>query len=88
MTMLPVQSRCMMHGSIREWIRTTVGVRQVCPLSPTLLNIFLERIMPDAPEEHDGKVSIRSRSITNMQFAEGTLAEEGQELEALQQLPL
>ena len=48
-------------------------------------NIFLERIMTDALEEHDGKVSIGGRNITNLRFADDidTLAEEEQELEAL-----
>ena len=41
--------------------------------------------MSDALEEHDGKVSIGGRNITNLQFADDTdaLAEEEQELEAL-----
>ena len=34
-----------MNGSIGERFRTTVGVRQGCHLSPTLFNIFLERII-------------------------------------------
>ena len=77
-----------MNGSIGEWFRTTVGVRQGCLLSPTLFNIFLERIMSDALKEHDGKVSICGRNITNLRFADDTdvtdvLAEEEQELEAL-----
>ena len=74
-----------MNGSIGEWFRTTVGVRQGCLLSPTLFNIFLERIMSDALEEHDGKVSIGGRNITNLPFADDidALAEEKQELEAL-----
>ena len=74
-----------MNGSIGEWFRTTVGVRQGCPLSPTLFNIFLERIMSDPLEEHDGKVSIGGRNITNLRFAYDidALAEEEQELEAL-----
>ena len=49
-------SAVQMNGSIGEWFRTTVGARQGCILSPTLFNIFLERIMSDALEEHDGKV--------------------------------
>ena len=57
-------SAVQMHGSIGEWFRTTVRVRQGCLLSPTLFNIFLERIMSDALEEHDGKVSIGGRNIT------------------------
>ena len=41
--------------------------------------------MSDALEEHDGKVSIGGRSITNLRFADDidALAEEEQELEAL-----
>ena len=41
--------------------------------------------MSDALKEHDGKVSIGGRNITNLQFADDidVLAEEEQELEAL-----
>ena len=49
------------------------------------LQHFLERIMSDALEEHDGKVSIGGRNITSLRFADDidALAEEEQELEAL-----
>ena len=74
-----------MNGSIGEWFRTTVGVRQGCLLSPTLFNIILERIMSDALGDHAGKVSIGGRNITDLRFADDidALAEEEQELEAL-----
>ena len=74
-----------MNGSIGEWFRTTVGVRQGCLLSPTLFNIFLEQIMSDALEEQNGKTSIGGTNITNLRFADDidALAEEEQELEAL-----
>ena len=36
-------SAVLFKGSIGDWFRTTVGVRQVCLLSPTLFNIFLEK---------------------------------------------
>ena len=41
--------------------------------------------MSGALEEHDGKISISGRSITNLRFADDldALAEEKQELEAL-----
>ena len=58
------------NSSIGDWFRTTVGVRQGCLLSPTLFNIFLERIMTDALEDHEGTVSIGGRAITNLRFAD------------------
>ena len=56
-----------------------------CLLSSTLFNIFLERIVSDAQEVHDGMVSIGGRTVTNLRFADGidALTEEEQELEAL-----
>ena len=59
-------SAVLFNSSVGDWFRTTVGVRQGCQLSPTLFNIFLERIMTDAREDHEGTVS---RTITNLRFA-------------------
>ena len=59
-----------LNGDVGEWFRTAVGVRQGCLLSPTLFNIFLERIITDAPEDHQGTVSIGGRTITNLRFAD------------------
>ena len=67
------------NGSVGEWFRTTVGVRQGCLLSPTLFNIFLERIMTDALENHEGSVSIGGRTITNLRFADDIDALAGKE---------
>ena len=49
------------------------------------LQLFLKWIMSNALEEHDEKVSIDGRNITNLPFADAidALAEEKQELEAL-----
>ena len=58
------------NGSIGDWFRTTVGVRQGCLLSPTLFNIFLEKIMEDALYGHKGTVSIGGRTITDLHFAD------------------
>ena len=63
-------SAVLFNGSIGNWFRTTVGVRQGCLLSPTLFNIFLERITTDALENHEGTVSIGGRTITNLRFAD------------------
>ena len=72
------------ENNIGEWFQTTIGVCQGCLLSPILFNIFLERIMADALEDHKGTVSIGGRTITNLRFAEdidrldGTRARAGQ----------
>ena len=41
-----------------------------CLLSPTLFNIFLERIMTDALEDHEPTVSISGRTVCNLRFAD------------------
>ena len=48
----------------------------------TLFHIFLERIMTDALEDHDGTVSIGGRTNTNLRFADDIdgLAGEEEEL--------
>ncbi|XP_012946942.1 uncharacterized protein LOC106014226 [Aplysia californica] len=59
------------NSNIGAWFRTIVGVRQGCQLSPTLFNIFLERIMTDALEDHEGTISVGSRTPNNSRFADG-----------------
>ena len=75
-------SAVIFNSSLGDWFRTTVGVRQGCLLSPTLFNIFLERIMTDALGHHQGTVSIGGRTITNRRFADDVdgLAGDEQEL--------
>ena len=63
-------SAVLFHSSLGDCLRTTVGVRQGCLLSPTLFNVFLKRIMTDALEHHEGIVSTRARTITNLHFAD------------------
>ena len=58
------------NSSIGDWFRTTVRIRQGCLLSPTLFNRFLEMIMTDALEVHEGTVSMGGRTITNFGFAD------------------
>ena len=77
------QSAVLFNGSTGEWFRTTVGVQQRCLLSPTLFNNFLERIMCEALDDHEGSVSIGGRLITNFRFADDIVvnAEEEEEEE-------
>ena len=63
-------STVLINGTFEEWFRATTGVRQSCLLSPTLFNIFLERIMTDALEDHVGTISTGGRTIKNLRFAD------------------
>ena len=72
-------SAVLFNSSIGDWFGATVGVRQGCLLSPNLFDIFLERIMTDALENHEGTVSIGGRTITNLHFADDTDDLAGQE---------
>ena len=74
------------NGSVGEWFRTTVGVRQGCLLSPTLFNIFLERIVTDALENHERSVSIGGRTINNLRFADDIDALAGKEDELVKSI--
>ena len=76
------QSAVPFSGSTGEWFRTTVGVRQGCMLSPTFFNIFLERIMHEALDDHEDSDSIGGRLITNFRFADGIVVNAEEEEEA------
>ena len=78
-------SAVLFNSSIGDWFQTTVGVRQGCLLPPNPFNTFLERIMTDVLEDHEGMVSIGSTTITNLRFADDIngLAGEEEELAKL-----
>ena len=63
-------SAVLFNGSIGDWFRTTVGVRRGCLLSPALFNIYLEGIITDALEDHQGAASSGGRTITNIHLAD------------------
>jgi len=60
-------SECMvMYGNIMsEIFCPNLGLRQGGPLSPSLFNLILEKIVTDALESLQGTISIRGRTITN-----------------------
>ena len=77
-------SAVFINGNIGDWFHTTVGVRHGCILSPTLFNIFLDRIMSDVLKEHKGTISIAGRTITNLRFADDIDGLAGSEQELAQ----
>ena len=78
------RSAVFIYGNIGDWFHTISGVRQECILSPTLFNMFLERIMSDVLEGHEGTVSIAGRTITNLRFADAIDGLTGSEQELAQ----
>ena len=76
------QSAVLFNDSTGEWFRTTVGVRQGCVLSPTLFNIFPERIMCEAMDDHADSVSIGGRLIANFRFVDDIFVNAEMEEEA------
>ena len=76
------QSAVLFNGSTGAWSRTTVGVRQGCLLSPTVFNIFLERIVCETLDDHEGSVSIGGQLITNFRFADDIVVNAEEEEEA------
>ena len=62
------QRAVLFNGITGEWLRTTIGVRQGCLLAPTLFNIFLERIMCEALDDHEGSISIGALPISALQM--------------------
>ena len=79
------QGAVQFNGSTGEWFRITVGVGQGCLLSPTLFNIFLERIMCEALDDHEDSASNGGQLITNLRFADDIVvnAEEEEQADVL-----
>ena len=57
-------------NDVSDWFRQTVGVRQGCVLSPDLFNLFLEHVLSEALELHQGGALINGRRISNLRFAD------------------
>ena len=69
-----------------DWFWTGKGVRQVCILSPCLLNFYVEYIMWNARlDESQVGIKITRRNISNLRYADDItlMAESKEELKSL-----
>jgi len=69
---LYARSECsvLIGDTMSDKFSQSIGVRQGCSLSPCLFNLFLDKIMTETPENFEGTVSLGSRRITNLRFAD------------------
>lgn len=63
-------SAVLFNNQVGDFFKTPVGVRQGCPLSPTLFNIFLEHIMLRTLDNFQPSISINGRPLCNLRFAD------------------
>jgi hypothetical protein len=63
-------SAVLLNNNLGDFFKTTVGVRQGCPLSPVLFNIYLEHIMKEALHNFHTSISIGGRPLCNLRFAD------------------
>ena len=64
------ESSFLLINNIGDHFKTSVVVRQGCPLSPVLFNNFLEQIMSDTLLNDHSSISIGGREISSLRFAD------------------
>ena len=61
------------EGKVTEEFMVEQGLRQGCPLSPWLFNVFLDRVVREAMVGFQGGVGLDSCLIQTLMFADGTV---------------
>ena len=60
-------------GEVSEWFEVKQGVRQGCPLSPWLFNIFLDMVVREAQTNFQGGVKLDTCQVQVLLFADDTV---------------
>ena len=60
-------------GEMSEWFEVKQGVRQGCPLSPWLFNIFLDMVVREARTNFHGGVKLDTCQVQVLLFADDTV---------------
>ena len=60
-------------GECSEWFEVKQGVRQGCPMSPWLFNIFLDMVVREARASFQGGVRLDTRQMQVLLFDDNTV---------------
>ena len=63
-------SAVLLNNQLGEYFQMTIDIKQWCILSPTLFNLFLERIMQETLHNYTTTISIGDKPICNLCFAD------------------
>ena len=63
-------SAVLLNNNVSNYLRTTVGVRQDCLLSPILFNLYLENITRETLHNFKSTISFGGLIISNLRFAD------------------
>ena len=76
-------------GECSEWFEVKQGVRQGCPMSPWLFNIFLDMVVKEARDSFQRGVCLDTRQVQILLFADDAVlvTENGEHLKQYQSTP-